>query len=36
MGTDIAVTTPEETAESLRAGLKQISTLMTKINLQPE
>ena len=36
MGTDISVTTPEETAESLRAGLKQISTLMKKINLQPE
>jgi tripartite-type tricarboxylate transporter receptor subunit TctC len=36
MGTDINVTTPEETAESLRAGLKQISTLMKKINLQPE
>jgi tripartite-type tricarboxylate transporter receptor subunit TctC len=36
MGTDIHVTSPEETAESLRAGLKQISTLMKKINLQPE
>jgi tripartite-type tricarboxylate transporter receptor subunit TctC len=36
MGTDIDVSSPEDTAESLRAGLKQVSALMKKINLQPE
>jgi hypothetical protein len=36
MGTVIALSTPEGTAESLQDGLKQVAALMKKIGLEPQ